>query len=104
MIFLSFSNQNIHFNFDSSFFYLAKNEMNGRCMEIDFHFQFLVLDGNRKDEKPHRTIIKELFLLPQLSIVNFCNLGVRREGTSVIDLGSTRHLLIISSVINWKPS
>lgn len=24
--------------------------MNGRCNEIDFHFQFLILDGNHMDE------------------------------------------------------
>ena len=30
---------------------MAKNETNGRCTEIDFHlFQFLILDGNIKDE------------------------------------------------------
>lgn len=39
VIFLSFSNQKNWLSI-FCFFHLAKNKMNGRCTEIDYHFQF----------------------------------------------------------------
>ena len=50
VIFFNFAIKKIDFNFDFSFFHLAKIEMNRRCIDIDFHFQLLILDGNQMDE------------------------------------------------------
>ena len=43
--------------------HLAKNEMDGGCMEISFHFQFLVIDGNQMDQN-HMDQLKNSFVFP----------------------------------------
>lgn len=68
LIFFHSAIKKIDFNFDSSFFSF---EINGGCLEIDFCFQFSVLEGNLENgQTPHRPIIlKNSSYLPPVQLI-----------------------------------
>ena len=82
--------------------HLAKNEMDGRCMKISFHFQFLVLDGNQMDEN-YMDQLKNSFVSHSylLSIFVTWEWGGKEH---LWLIWASQNTLITSNAINWKLS